>query len=239
MTRQSTIERAARLTGRSGLVCMGRFLVDGEPVDFPYSEDDLARDTAHWTRVMSGYGVARGKRVLVTALSWEMPWALSARLGVNGAGATYSNSEVWGWDARRLDMFVRRLSPHVVLGPGRELVDALGDIVELAERLRDVPVLLVRPDAVPALEDAGVRPAGLVTPIGPTVAVSLPDGSGLAVDGGTWSLDEEDGELLISTVGPRAASFDRSALARSSGWRVNSTVFFSPGLRLTRSKPRN
>jgi hypothetical protein len=39
--------------------------------------------------------------------------------------------------------------------------------------------------------------------------VSQPDGSGLAVDEDEWAVDEENGELLITTVGPRAASFDR------------------------------
>jgi hypothetical protein len=209
MTRQSTIERAARLEGKPGLVCIGRFLVDGEAVDFPYSEDDLVRDAGYWGGLLSRYGIARGGRVVVSALAWELPWALAVRVGVNRAGGSYSNAELWGWDARRLDMFVRRLSPHAVIGPGRELIESLGNIVDLEERLGHVPVLLVRPDAVPSVEDAGVRPTGVIAPLGPTVAVSLPDGSGLAVDEDEWSVDEQDGELLITTAGPRAATFHR------------------------------
>jgi len=209
MTRQSTIERAARLQGKSGLVCMGRFFVGGQAVDFPYSEDDLARDTEFWRAVLSGYGLMRGKRAVVTALGWEMPWAVAVRCGVNGTRATFSNSELWGWDARRLDMFVRRLAPHAVIGPGGELLESLGNIVGLTERLGDVRVLLVRPDAMGKLDHAGVHPTGIITPLGPGVAVSLPDSTGLAVDENEWAVDEEDGELLITAVGPRAATFDR------------------------------
>jgi hypothetical protein len=112
MTRQSTIERAARLQGKADLICMGRFFVDGNAIDFPYSEEDLERDAGHWGEVLSSYGVARGKRVVVTALAWELPWTVSVRVGVTRAGGTYSNAELWGWDARRLDMFIRRIAPR-------------------------------------------------------------------------------------------------------------------------------
>lgn len=209
MTRQSTIERAARLQGKPGLACIGRFSVDGEAVDFPYSEDDLARDAAFWAQVLAGYGVTRGKRVLVTAVAWEMPWMHPVRLGATRLGASYSNTEAFGWDARRLDTFIRWTKPQAVLGPGREVLEALGGSGDLAERLSGVPVLLVRPDGLETLEEAGVRSAGVVALLGLAAAVSLPDGSGIAVDENEWAVTEEDGELLVTTVGSRAARFDR------------------------------
>lgn len=209
MTRQSTIARAARLQGKPGLACIGRFSADGEFIDFPYGEDDLARDTDFWAKVLAGYGVTRGKRVVVTAVAWEMPWMQQVRLGATRLGASYSNTEAFGWDARRLETFIRWTSPQVVLGPGEEVLEALGSAGDLAERLRSVPVLLVRPDGRKTLAAAGVRPAGVVALIGPALAVSLPDGTGIAVDENEWTVTEEDGELLLTTVGPRAARFDR------------------------------
>jgi hypothetical protein len=209
MTRQNTSERTAQLQGGPRLVCMGRFVVDGRPVDFPYSEDDLSRDADYWGQVLRDHGVARGRRTVVSALAQEMPWSQAIRIGTTRAGAAFSNVEFWGWDARRLDVFLRRAQPYAVIGPGRELIEGLGGLADLAERLGEVSVLLVRPDAVEPLELAGVRPTGLLVPLGPTVAVSLADGSGLAVDEREWAVDEEDGELLITTVGPRAATFER------------------------------
>lgn len=210
MTRQSSIERAAQLEGKTGLVCIGRFFVDGEAVDFPYAEDDLSRDADFWSGVLRGYGIDRGRRTLVSALAWELPWSQSVRVGTNRAGGTYANAEFWGWDARRFDLFLRRTQPHAVVGLGREMVDSLGNLVEdVAARLSAVPVLLVRPEAVESLRNVGVNPAGVVGPIGPAVAVSLPDGSGLAVDEREWTVYDEDGELLITTIGPRAATFAR------------------------------
>ena len=209
MTRQSTIERAARLRGKPGLACIGRFSVDGEAVDFPYSEDDLARDAAFWSEVLAGYGVTRGRRILVTAVAWELPWMHPVRLGATRLGASCSNTEAFGWDARRLDTFIRWTSPHAVLGPGREVLETLGNAGDLAERLQGIPALLVRPDGVETLQEAGINPAGVVAQLGPAAAVSLPDGNGLAVDESEWSVTEEDGDLLITAVGPRAARFDR------------------------------
>lgn len=208
MTRQSIIERAARLE-KPGPALIARFHPHGEPVDYPVSEDDLERDVDFWRGVLAGYGVGRGSRVVVTALAWELPWFQPARVAVARLGGSYSNAEFWGWDARRLEMFCRRLEPQVVIGPGRELVEGLGNIVDPAERLGGVRGLLVRPDALETLRDAGVTPAGIVTPIGPTVAVSLADGSGVAIDDTQWRIDEQDGELLATSVAPRAAAFER------------------------------
>lgn len=206
MTRQSTIERAARIQ-KDGPTVIGRFHVDGEPVDFPLAEADVDVDVRFWQGVLSGYGVGKGDRVVVSAFAYEFPWFQPARMAVAQLGASYSNVEQWGWDARRLEMFVRRVSPRVVLGLGKENVEGLSNIVEPAERLGPVPTLLARPDAVDPLDDAGLSPAGLVVKLGPAVGVGLADGSGIAFDESQWEFGSEGGELTISTRGSRAASF--------------------------------
>jgi hypothetical protein len=207
MTRQGTIDRASKLENKPGLVCIGRFHVDGQPVDFPYSEEDLDRDAEFWRSVLAEYGVTRGKRVVITSMAWEVPQFQAVRVGVMRAGGTYSNSEFWSWDARRLDLFIRRLEPHMVIGPGSQSIDGLGNMVDLDDRLGGVPHVLVRPDASELLLEAGVTHAGIVAPIGPAVAVSMPGGP-VVVDEQEWSVRERNGRLAVSSVGPRAATFD-------------------------------
>jgi hypothetical protein len=208
MTRQGTIDRALQLENKPGLVCIGRFYVDGKVVDFPYSEEDLDRDAEFWRSVLTDYGVTRGKRVVITSMAWEVPQFQAVRVGVMRAGGTFSNSEFWSWDARRLDLFIRRLEPHMVIGPGSQSIEGLGNMVDLHERLSGVPHVLVRPDASELLTEAGVEHAGVVVPIGPAVAVTMPDGH-IAVDEHEWAVQERDGRFAVTSIGPRAARFDQ------------------------------
>ena len=208
MTRQSSITRAAALE-KPGPAFIARFALDRESVDFPVSESDLDRDTSFWRTILAEYGVGRGSRVVVLASGAETPWYEPARRAVATLGGSYSNVELMGWDARRLDMYCRRLDPIVVLGLGRVSADGLAAIADLNERLGSIPVLLARPDAVDVLSGAGVTPRGLVMSIGPALAVTPADGGGLAYDTEQWLIEVDSGELLISSLPGRAAKFDQ------------------------------
>jgi hypothetical protein len=208
MTRQSTIERAARLTGK-GPAMLGRFQVDGDPVDFTVGEEDLDRDTTFWRGVLAGYGVGPGSRIVVVGSVPDSPWLEPPRMAANALGGSYSNVDAWSWDARRLDMYCRRLPVTLVLGLGAETVQALASLTNVQERLGPVPTLLARPDALKPLRGEGVTNAGVLVPLGPALAVTLADGRGMAYDESEWLIEAADGELVVSTRGPRHTRFDR------------------------------
>lgn len=208
MTRQSTIECAARLTGK-GPAMLGRFQVDGDPVDFTINEDDLDRDAMFWRTVLAGYGVGPGSRIVVVGSVPESPWLEPPRMAAAALGASYSNVDSWSWDARRLDMYCRRLPVSVVLGLNAETVQALASITDVQKRLGPVPTLLVRPDALEPLREKGVTHADVLVPVGPTLAVTLADGSGIAYDESEWLIEAADGELVVSTRGPRHTRLKR------------------------------
>lgn len=202
MTRQSTIERSARLTGK-GPAMIGRFQVDGSPFDFTVAEEDLDRDATFWQRVLAGYGVGIGSRIVVVGSVPESPWLEPPRMAVAALGGSYSNVDAWSWDARRLEMYCRRLPVSVVLGIGGETVQALAAITDVRERLGSVPVLLARADGLEALRREGVDHAGLLVSIGQATAVTMADGSGIAYDESEWLIEAVDGELVVTARGPR------------------------------------
>ena len=202
MTRRSTSARAA-LLDHPGIACIARFHVAGEPVDFPVGEDDLAADATWAGAVLAGHGVERGHRAVVAALTWESAWFEPLRIAMHRMGGAFSNTETWEREAGRLDMFLRRLTPDVVAGPGSEMIAGLAAVPGAFDRLRRVRLLLVRPAAAALLEGTGV-----VVPVGPTLGLSHGDGGGIVVDPAQWEIAERDGELVVSSTAARMARFD-------------------------------
>lgn len=216
MTRSSSIRRAAEIS-KPWPTVIGRFHVGGQSRDFAVSEADLKTDARFWAEVLRGYGFESGSRIVVSAFNYEMPWTYPVRRAAALLGGSYSNVEHWGWDARRLAQFCRQLEPTVLFGVGRENLEGLGNIVDLGEALAPVEHLLVRPDALDYLAEAGLTPSGVVTWIGPAAAVTLSDGSGIAIDETQWKVESVDGVLHVSTRADRAAVFDREATSVRGG----------------------
>jgi hypothetical protein len=179
-------------------------------VDFTVSEADLTRDSLWASRILAAYGISRGNHILVTARESDTPWIDPFRVGAGLLKAVHSNAEIWGWDARRTDMFIRRLNVDVIVGLSCETVVSLGQIDSAIARLRAVPHILARRAAREALQNASIS-AGEYLPLGPAIAVSAPDGENamLCYDENEWAVESIDGQLVVSTVGPRATKFDR------------------------------
>jgi hypothetical protein len=210
MTRQSSIERAAQIDKPWPKV-IGRFRVGDEAVDFPISEEDLDTDARFWAGVLGGYGIGRGSNVVFSAFNYEMPWMHPARCATMNLGGAYSNVEHWGWDARRLELFCRRINPQMLFGIGGDNIRGLAGIVDVEEALAPVKHVLVRPDALGELSEVGLAPAGIVKWLGPAVAVSMPDGSGIGFDESQWHLESIEDVLHVSSRAERAASFDQQS----------------------------
>lgn len=207
MSQQSTITRAAKLQ-RPGIAWIGRYQVGADVIDFTVNEDDLARDSVWAAKVLTDYGIRRGSHILVTATPAETPWLDAFRVGSTRVEAVYSNAEPWNWDARRSEMYIRRLNTEMVIGLSAETVTAMGQLTDAAVRLGSVRTILARPDALPVLSELGID-AGLYVRLGPALAVSSPDHAGLQYDEKEWAIESVDGQLVVSTVGPRATPCDR------------------------------
>lgn len=207
MTQQSTIARAA-LLDRPGIAWIGRYRVGDDVIDFTVSEGDLSRDSLWAAGVLNDYGVRKGSHVLVTATPSETPWIDAFRVGARRVGGVHSNAEPWNWDARRSEMYIRRLGTELVIGLSADVVTAIGQISDVVDRLGAVRTILARPDAVQPLRELGIV-AGIYVRVGPAVAVSAPDGGGLCFNENEWAIDEIDGEFVVSTVGPRLTKAHR------------------------------
>jgi hypothetical protein len=204
MTRQSIIERAARLE-RPEIELIGRFPVGEGFVEFPLGRPELARDTAWTQRVLESYGLAPGAHLVNISAGWQSPWIVPLLDACRSLHVIYSNVEAMTWDAKRAEMFIRRLNPEMVIGMDGAFLTSLANIVEPAERLGPVPHLLLRPDAREVARDLGLDGFRLFSPLGPAIGIECRHGTGLHVDPDEWTVDAVDGELRISTTGDRLA----------------------------------
>jgi hypothetical protein len=181
---------------------IGRYAVGDTSVQFPIDRSDLERDTAWATDVLAEYGVRRGRRVHVISGGWESPWYAPFFAAARRLDATYTCADIFGFDARRTDLFLRRLTPHVVIGLPVEVVAGLADSDALGN-LRPVPHVLARPDAAADLAAAGIE-AGVFACVGPATAITRSGGTGLSYNTAEWRIDAPSGELLVTAVAERA-----------------------------------
>jgi hypothetical protein len=209
VTLESTV-RAAGAIPRSALWAIGRDHHDGVPADFEMSWDDWRRDTVWAETMLAHHGVGRATPVLIVGGMEESPWFDPFEHAVLNLGGHYCLGETHAFDAFRSALYARCLDVEVIVGINREVIEGFGD--SLATTLAGAHVILARPNTIPLCTAAGL-PAAIVTRVGPAMAVECSPGSGAHINGSEWSVDEAGGELLLTTVGPRAHALDHVPVA--------------------------
>ncbi len=191
---------------------IGRYEVAGQLVYFEVGWDDWQRDVAWARALLADHGVGLGGGLVIVGGMPESPWFDPFETAARELGAPYSIGEVYAFEAFRTGMYARRLPITMIFGIDRTVAEGLGH--ELAAVVARVPVIVARPDAAGLLAAAGAQPF-IVTRVGPALAVECPHRSGAHINGAEWTLAERDGELFLSTAGPRAHQVRRAAHSRT------------------------
>ncbi|HEX6704655.1 MAG TPA: hypothetical protein VF169_07845 [Albitalea sp.] len=171
---------------------------------------DIEADTAWARRVFERMGLRRGEPAHLigagfdNAILWPYESALMA------LGVPFGVAEPVAIDAPRTDMFLRRLHMQAVIGLTGELVDALHGLGRDLKALLGHSTLVALPDAAATLRAADLAPWTLL-PLGPLWAFEPPEGGGAEFDRSEWRVESADGELLVSSTGPRATPQHRLA----------------------------
>ena len=177
---------------------------------FSVSLRDIEADTAWARRVFERMSLRKGQPAHLigagfdNAILWPYENALMA------LGVPFGVAEPVAIDAPRTDMFLRRLRMQAVIGLTGELVDALHGLGRDLKALLGHSTLVAMPDAAATLRAAGLAPWTLL-PLGPLWTFEPPDGGGAEFDRSEWRIESVDGELLVSSVGPRATPQHRLA----------------------------
>lgn len=194
---------------RPPLYGIGSCRVGPEYLDFEIGWDEFERDTDWAEAMLRSAGLDASDMVLVTSPSWENPWTSPVVHALRRMAVTYSFAEVYGWDARRVSMFLQRLPIKALLGLGAETVTALAAEQPVADVLRNVEIVWARHDALAQLASVAAEVVGYV-PLGPALAMGLPGRRGVTVNAKEWTLETDGaGQLLVSSAGSRTTAFDR------------------------------
>ncbi|TDU01748.1 hypothetical protein EDD99_0122 [Streptomyces sp. 846.5] len=202
MGRADSLAVAAGLD-RPTTAYLARFPGNGQVVDLEVSWAELARDALWCTELLSGFGLERGHRVLLSFYGYEGPWFGPVIEALRSIGAGYATADAMGWDHHRVTVFHQELRPHAVIGLSLETLEGLSGQVELRRMFADTPMVLARPDAVRRLRGAGVA-AGTITPLGPALALECHLRQGAHVNAAEWRIAEREGELVLSAAPGRA-----------------------------------
>ena len=197
MARMDTLARARRLEGRSDAAYVVRFAGRDGAVDVEETWAELGRDAAWAAARLSGLGIGPGDRVLLNGSGAEGPWLRPLMDALRSLGVTYGIAEAMGWDANRTLVFARELDLHGVIGLPKEVAERLGDDAVLRALFGGARVVLARPDAVPLLRSAGVA-AGVISFLGPAIAIECHQRRGAHVDAAEWTVGEDGGAIWLA-----------------------------------------
>jgi hypothetical protein len=169
---------------------------------------DIERDTAWAKSVFERVGLRSGAplHLIGTGCDNEILWPYENAL--IAMKVPFGVAEPVAIDAPRSDMFLRRFRLQAVVGLSGELVDALLALGRDLRALLGHSIVLALPDALPRLRGAGLAPWTML-PVGPMFAFGSPGRDGARYDETEWLVEEEAGELLLTSLASRAKPFVR------------------------------
>jgi len=200
---------AAATLPRPPLFGIASCRVGSSDLEFEIGWDEFERDVAWAEWHLRSAGLRSNDLALITAQNCEGPWISPVVHALRRIGVTYLTAEVWGWDARRSSMFLQQLPVKAIIGIGGETVSGLeSQQPPIGDLLKNVEIVWARPDALGRL--AGVAPEVLpFVELGPALGLGRPGRPGVVVNAAEWTIDTEDGQLVVSNARERAAIFDR------------------------------
>jgi hypothetical protein len=201
---------AAANLPRSPLYGIAGWHAGTEHIEYEIGWDEFERDVDWAESVLKATGLRSGDIALITAQNCEGPWISPVVRALRRLGVTYACAEVWSFDARRTSMFLQQLPIRAVFGLCGDTVAALEpEQPPLPELLANVDFLWARPDALAKVSGLARAVMPLVM-LGPALGLGVPGQPGAVVNPDEWTVDTEDGQLVISNVRDRAATFDRA-----------------------------
>jgi hypothetical protein len=187
---------------------IGLLRLPGGYQPYTVSLRDVERDTAWAESVFRRIGVERDMpmHLIGTGCDNEILWPYENAL--IRMKVPFGVAEPVAIDAPRTDMFLRRFRMQAVVGLSGEIVDALLALGRDLKALLAHSTLVVLPDAAPKLRAHGLVPWTMV-PIGPIYAFESRARDGARYDESEWLIEEDGGQLLLTSLAPRACPFVR------------------------------
>lgn len=188
---------------------VGRYLSGDEVRFLPFSMQELERAAEAYGRRIGTFHFRTGDHVLQTALYDESVHLLPFERALSHFGLVLCPADASLFDAARSESIVRRFGVTAVMGVNGPLLDGLAALGHDPAQVLAGPVVWARPDAYERLKGSdGIRLYRWME-IGPAVAVECAAGAGAHIDAVEWKVEQENGEIVLSSRLHRCVTFDR------------------------------
>ena len=168
-------------------------------------EVDRARDAAQ--RVLASFGWHMGRHVVLVSLLDEAAQWLPFERAVMNANLVVCSVDASASDARRLESALRRFDTPAVAGIGAASLDGLEALGLKPEEVFAGRVVWARPDAWQRLSSLPGLTLRRMLEVGPAVAMECHEGGGAHIDRLEWHVEEDGGEILLTSRLARATHF--------------------------------
>jgi len=209
------------IAGASDLWAIGRVdLAGGQVVDMPVTWDEIHRDEAWAAGILDLIGVKKGDICFYSFLYGQSAQFWPLMKATFDRGARSGSGMPTAWDSYRLETYMRLFKLKMDFGISPATLDGLEAAGhDLARVFSGVDVLVALPGAWERLVLKGFKP-WRITWLGPVLAIDPCDGSGGRYDWTQWTLQADDGEILVSSAPCRTAKFLRARTGTSGEIRV-------------------
>ncbi|MDV7241630.1 MULTISPECIES: hypothetical protein [Rhodococcus] len=167
----------------------------------PISWADRTADLEWATAIFSDYAVGPGDHCLVVS-DGRNYWPRQVEGAVTALGGFVGNINTASYEVRRLSVYLRYLTPKILVGLTIKLAEAIGQDEALVALMRQVPYVFAYPDAAAELRRVGIT-ARAFGPIGPALALPCRHGDAAHVDGTQFTVRQHsDGRHIVVSTDP-------------------------------------
>jgi hypothetical protein len=192
-----TTEPATGAWAPGAVWAVGRFAGAVGLTLWPSTRAERASAAAAAQRRLTAIGVAAGDRIALLSLMSDGVQLVPYEDALLTLGAILTPADSTVTDAGRLVTIVRQGGVSAVLGITNDTLDGLAQLDEGPKLLADVPLLVCDWAAAARLSAAGLTPLRSVI-VGPLLAVECPARNGAHVDGESWQVTSEDGQVILT-----------------------------------------
>ncbi len=184
----------------------------GRRVPWRISHDEINRDIGSATNVLGMLDIA-GRGVLWCSMLSQAGSFWPYVCGTFLCRGRLSCADATAGEAARVAMFLRLMEFDAVFGITEGLLDGIDESGRAYDDLfAGVRVVAAHPGAYERLERAGIAATRFVL-CAPAVAIGRAPGAPARVAADEWSVDVDDGRIVVSARQPRAQQFERTPTA--------------------------
>lgn len=189
-------------------IAVGRYIAaDGSRKTLAYSALELERARLAAVRVLDAFHFRTGGNVMFTSMWDEGAQLLGVERAIMSYGMVVVSADASVFDAGRVANIVRRFELVAAMGITQGTLEGLARMDQDLAKLFEGIVVWARPGAYETLKALPGLRVYRCLEVGPAFAIECPVGGGAHLDRFEWKVEEEDGEVILSSQLERSEPF--------------------------------